>query len=62
MLWRINALLGGDYVNNSRCYGAPAAYACAVMLYNNRRGGAAGVFTNSSPSLYDSTDRVLLSE
>jgi hypothetical protein len=33
MLWRIDPLLRGDYVNNSRCYGAPAAYACAVTSH-----------------------------
>jgi hypothetical protein len=24
MLWRIDLLLGGDYVNNGRCYLTPA--------------------------------------
>jgi hypothetical protein len=60
--WRIDPLLKGDSVNSSRCYGAPAAYACAVTSNNNRRGDAGGVFCRSAPRLYDSTDRVLLSE
>jgi hypothetical protein len=58
ILWRIDPLLRGDSVNNSRCYGVPSAYAS----HNNRRGDADGVFCRSVPRLYDSTDRVLLSE
>jgi hypothetical protein len=46
----------------SRCYGAPAVYACAVMSHNNRRGDAGGVFCGSAPRPCDSTDRVLLNE
>jgi hypothetical protein len=46
----------------SRCYVAPAAYACAyaVTSRNNRRGVASGVLCGSAPMLYDLTDRVLL--
>jgi hypothetical protein len=62
VLWRIDPLLRGDPVNNSRCYGAPASYACAVTSHNNRRGDAGGVLCRSAPRLYDSTDRVLLGE
>jgi hypothetical protein len=62
LLWRIRPLLRSDTVNNSRCYGAPAAYACAVTSHNSRRGDAGDVFCWSDPRLYDSTDRVLLSE
>jgi hypothetical protein len=40
---------------------APAAYACAVTTHNNRRCNAGGVFCGSTPRLYESTDRVLLS-
>jgi hypothetical protein len=58
ILWRIDR----GSVNNSRCYGAPAAYACAVTSRNNRRGDAQDVFCRSAPRLYDSADRVLLSE
>jgi hypothetical protein len=61
-LWRIDPLLRGDSVNISRCYGAPAAYACAVTSHNNRRGGACGVLCGSATRIYDSTDSVLLSE
>jgi hypothetical protein len=31
ILWLIDPLLRGDSVNKRFCYGAPAAYACAVM-------------------------------
>jgi hypothetical protein len=34
ILWRIDPLLRSDCVNNSRCYEAPAAYACAVTLHD----------------------------
>jgi hypothetical protein len=47
-----------DSVNNSRWYGEPAAYACAVKSHSNRRGDAGGVFCRYTPRLYDSTDRV----
>jgi hypothetical protein len=46
----------------SRCYVAPAAYACAVTSRNNRRDDAGGVLFGSAPRLYDSTERVLYSE
>jgi hypothetical protein len=46
----------------SRCYVAPAAYACVVTSHNNRRGDAGWVLCGSAPRLYDSTDRVLLNE
>jgi hypothetical protein len=59
ILWSTDPLLRGDSVNNSRCYGAPAAYACAVTSHNNRRGDAGGVFFRSAPRLCDSIDRVL---
>jgi hypothetical protein len=62
VLWRIGPLLRGDSVNNSRCYGAPAAYACAVTSHNNIRDDAVCVFCRSVPRIYDSTDRVLLWE
>jgi hypothetical protein len=61
VFWRVDTLLRGDSVNISRCYGAPAAYAFAVTSHN-RRGDASGVFSRSTPRLYDSTDRVRLSE
>jgi hypothetical protein len=61
-LWCTEPLLRGYSVNNSRCYAAPAAYACTVTSHNNRRGDADGVFCRSAPRLYDWTDRVLLSE
>jgi hypothetical protein len=47
-------------LNNSRCHGAPAAYACALTSHN-RRGDAYGVFCRSALRLYDSTDRELVS-
>jgi hypothetical protein len=50
----------GDSLNNSRCCGAPAAYACAVTSHNNRRRDTGGVFCRSAPRLYDCTARVLL--
>jgi hypothetical protein len=59
--WRIDPLLRGDSVNNSR-YGAPTAYACEVTSHTNRRGDAGGVFCKSVPRLYGSIDRILLSE
>jgi hypothetical protein len=62
ILWRVNPLLRGDSVNNIRCYGAPAVYACAVTSHSNRKSDAGGVFCRSAPRLYDSTDLVLLSE
>jgi hypothetical protein len=37
-MWRIDPLLRGDSVNNSHCYGAPAAYACAVFSVGLLRG------------------------
>jgi hypothetical protein len=46
----------------SRCYGALVVYACAVMSDNSIRGEAGGIFCRSAPKLYDSIDRVLLSE
>jgi hypothetical protein len=46
----------------SRCYVAPAAYACAVTSHKNIRGDAGGVLSWSAPRLYDSTDRVRFSE
>jgi hypothetical protein len=58
ILWRVDPLLGGGSANISRCYGAPAVYACAVKSHNNRK----GVFCRSVQRLYDSTDRVLFSE
>jgi hypothetical protein len=45
-----------------RCCGAPAAHACSVTSHNSTRGDAGGVLCESAPRLYDSTDRVLLSE
>jgi hypothetical protein len=36
---------------NSRCYGAPAAYACPVTSHKNRRGVQAGVFCRSASRL-----------
>jgi hypothetical protein len=62
IFWRIDPLLGSDSVNINRCYGAPAACACAVTSHNNRKGDAGGVFCVSATRLYDSTDRVLFSE
>jgi hypothetical protein len=62
ILWRIDPLLRDDSVNDSRCYGAPAAYTCTVTSHNNIRGDIGGVFCRSAPRLYDSTDRVLLGE
>jgi hypothetical protein len=59
ILWCIDPLLRGDYVNNSRCYGAPATYACPVTSHNSRRGDAGDVFYKSAPRSYDSTGRVL---
>jgi hypothetical protein len=61
ILWRIDPLLGGDPVNNNRCYGESTAYACA-MTSHNRRGDEGGVFCRSAHRLYDSIDRVLLRE
>jgi hypothetical protein len=46
----------------SSLYVASAAYACAVTSHNSRRGDAGGVLCGSAPRLYDSTDRVLLSD
>jgi hypothetical protein len=37
ILWRIDPLLRGDSVNNSRCYGVPADYACMVILQQQKR-------------------------
>jgi hypothetical protein len=37
IIWCIDSLLSSDSVNNGRCYVAPAAYACAVTLRNDRR-------------------------
>jgi hypothetical protein len=61
ILWRRDPLLRSDSVNNSGCYGEPAAVRCAVASRNNRRYDAGGVFCRSAPRLYDLTDRVLLS-
>jgi hypothetical protein len=61
-LWRIDPLLRGYSLSNSRCYAAPAAYACVVTPHNNRIGDAGGVLCGSVPRLYDSTDRDLLTE
>jgi hypothetical protein len=47
ILWRIYPLLRGASVNNSRCYGAPADYVCALTSHNNRRGDAGGVSCRS---------------
>jgi hypothetical protein len=58
LLWRIHPLVRADSVNNSRCYGAPAAYACAVTSHNNRRGDAGGVFCRSAPRLYNAEFQV----
>lgn len=33
----------------SRCYVAPAEFACTVTSHNNRRGDAAGVLYESAP-------------
>jgi hypothetical protein len=46
----------------SSCYVAPVAYAFAVTSHNSRRGDVVGVLCGSARRLYDSTDRVLLSE
>jgi hypothetical protein len=46
----------------SRCYVAPAAYACAVTSYNNRKGDSGGVLCGSVPRLYDAFDCILFSE
>jgi hypothetical protein len=48
MLSCIDLLLRGDSVNNSRCYGAPAAYASAVTSHNNSKGETGGVFCRSA--------------
>jgi hypothetical protein len=61
VLWHIDPLLRLDSLNNRRCYGAPAAHACAVTSHN-RRGNAGSVFCRSAPRLYDWADRVLLRE
>jgi hypothetical protein len=65
IMWLIDPFLRGVSVNNSLCYGAPTAYACAVTSQNNRRGDARGVFSRSAPRLYDdrpcSVERVELS-
>jgi hypothetical protein len=62
VVWLIDPLLKGDSLNNSGCYEAPAAYACAVTSHNNRSGDAGDVFPRSAPRLCDSTGCVLLSE
>jgi hypothetical protein len=62
ILWLIDPLLIGNSVNNNRCYGAPAAYACAVTSHNNRRDDADDVFYGSASRLYGWTDHVLLGE
>jgi hypothetical protein len=62
VLWRIGPLLRSDSVNNSRCYGTPAAYACAVTSHSNRRGDVGGVLCRPALRLYNSSDCVLLSE
>jgi hypothetical protein len=33
IMWCIDPLLRGDFVNISRCYEAPAAYACAMTSH-----------------------------
>jgi hypothetical protein len=48
VLWCIDPLQRGDFVNNSRCYKPPAAYACAVMSHNNREGDAGDVFCRTA--------------
>jgi hypothetical protein len=46
----------------SRCYVAPAAYACALSSHNNSRRDAGGVPCGSASRLHDSADRVQLRE
>jgi hypothetical protein len=56
-------LLGnGRTQQYSRCYVAPASYACKVTSRNTRRGAASDILCGSAPRLYDSTDRVQFSE
>jgi hypothetical protein len=61
ILWHIDPWERSDSVNNSRCYGQPAAYVFAVTSHNTR-GDAGGLFCRSASKLYDLTNRVLFSE
>jgi hypothetical protein len=51
ILWHIDPLLSGDYVNRDRWYVTPAAYTYAVTSRNNEKDVASGVLRGFAPRL-----------